>query len=83
MMSFQLNLTTLSGFALVYLGLRLFFFGQSSRPVRVSAIVLAILHLVGSLILIFYSWRFDIVMQFGQFLLTLTSAYWVLKETQN
>ncbi|MGV0025399.1 Ycf66 family protein [Phormidesmis priestleyi] len=78
-----LNLATLSGLALVYLGLRLLFFGQSSRPIRVSAIVLAILHFASSIILIFYGWRFDIVMQLGQLLLTLTSAYWVLKETRS
>ena len=83
MVNFQFNLASLSGLILVYLGLRLLIFGQSIRPVRVSAIVPAILLLVSSIMLIFYGWRFDPIMQIGQLLLTLTSAYWVLKETRS
>ncbi len=83
MVNFQFNLASLSGLILVYLGLRLLVFGQSSRPVRVSAIVPAIALLVSSIMLIFSGWRFDPIMQIGQLLLTLTSAYWVLKETRS
>ncbi|KAM3097423.1 Ycf66 family protein [Phormidesmis sp. 146-35] len=82
MVNFQLNFASLSGLALVYLGLKLLLFAQSSRPVRVAAIVLAVFLLISSVIFVLYGWRFDPIMQIGQILMTLTSAYWVLKQTR-
>lgn len=79
------NLVSLSGSLLLLLGLLLIPLGlMFRRPFQaanlVQDIVLTLVFLICGLILSFQGWRYDPIMQFGQFLITLSVIYLVMKD---
>ncbi len=81
MVNFQFNLASISGIILAVGGAGLYAV-RSFRPElsRDSDIFFSAVGLLCGLILIFYGWRFDPIMQFGQVLLTGASIFFVLEN---
>ena len=81
MVNFQFNLASISGIILAVGGAGLYAV-RSFRPElsRDSDIFFSAVGLLCGLILIFYGWRFDPIMQFGQVLLTSASIFFVLEN---
>jgi Ycf66 protein N-terminus len=81
MVNFQFNLASVSGIILAVGGAGLYAV-RSFRPElsRDSDIFFSAVGLLCGLILIFYGWRFDPIMQFGQVLLTGASIYFVVEN---
>jgi hypothetical protein len=81
MVNFQFNLASISGIILAVGGAGLYAI-RSFRPElsRDSDIFFSAVGLLCGLILIFYGWRFDPIMQFGQVLLTGASIFFVLEN---
>lgn len=81
MVNFQFNLASISGIILAVGGTALYAV-RSFRPqiARDTDIFFSAVGLLCGLILIFYGWRFDPIMQFGQVLLTGASVYFVFEN---
>ncbi len=81
MVNFQFNLASISGIILAVGGASLYAV-RSFRPqiARDTDIFFSAVGLLCGLILIFYGWRFDPIMQFGQVLLTGASVYFVFEN---
>jgi len=81
MVNFQFNLASISGIVLAVGGASLYAV-RSFRPqiARDTDIFFSAVGLLCGLILIFYGWRFDPIMQFGQVLLTGASVYFVFEN---
>lgn len=81
MVNFQFNLASISGIVLAVGGASLYAV-RSFRPqlARDTDIFFSAVGLLCGLILIFYGWRFDPVMQFGQVLLTAAAIYFVFEN---
>ncbi|MBW4441226.1 MAG: hypothetical protein KME10_08350 [Plectolyngbya sp. WJT66-NPBG17] len=81
MVNFQFNLASISGMILAVGGASLYAV-RSFRPqiARDTDIFFSAVGLLCGLILIFYGWRFDPIMQFGQVLLTGASVYFVFEN---
>ncbi|MGV0027702.1 Ycf66 family protein [Phormidesmis priestleyi] len=81
MVNFQFNLASVSGILLAVGGAALYAV-RSTRPElsRDSDIFFSAVGLLCGLILIFYGWRFDPIMQFGQVMLTGTSIFFVVEN---
>ncbi len=81
MVNFQFNLASISGMILAVGGASLYAV-RSFRPqiARDTDIFFSAVGLLCGLILIFYGWRFDPIMQFGQVLLTGAAVYFVFEN---
>lgn len=81
MVNFQFNLASVSGILLAVGGAALYAV-RSARPElsRDHDIFFSAIGLLCGLILIFYGWRFDPIMQFGQVLLTGASIFFVVEN---
>ncbi|MEP0916530.1 hypothetical protein NC981_06850 [Leptolyngbya sp. DQ-M1] len=81
MVNFQFNLASISGIILAVGGTALYAV-RSFRPqiARDTDIFFSAVGLLCGLILIFYGWRFDPIMQFGQVLLTGAAVYFVFEN---
>ncbi len=81
MVNFQFNLASISGIILAVGGAALYAV-RSFRPQlsRDSDIFFSAVGLLCGLILIFYGWRFDPIMQFGQVLLTGAAIFFVIEN---
>ncbi|MBE9010204.1 hypothetical protein IQ250_08300 [Pseudanabaenaceae cyanobacterium LEGE 13415] len=81
MVNFQFNLASISGIVLAVGGASLYAV-RSFRPqlARDTDIFFSAVGLLCGLILIFYGWRFDPIMQFGQVLLTGAAIYFVFEN---
>lgn len=81
MVNFQFNLASISGIILAVGGTSLYAV-RSFRPqiARDTDIFFSAVGLLCGLILIFYGWRFDPIMQFGQVLLTGAAIYFVFEN---
>lgn len=81
MVNFQFNLASVSGILLAVGGAALYAI-RSARPElsRDHDIFFSAVGLLCGLILIFYGWRFDPIMQFGQVLLTGASIFFVVEN---
>ena len=81
MVNFQFNLASISGIVLAVGGAALYAV-RSARPElsRDSDLFFSAVGLLCGLILIFYGWRFDPIMQFGQVLLTGTAIFFTLEN---
>ncbi|KAM3101899.1 Ycf66 family protein [Phormidesmis sp. 146-12] len=81
MVNFQFNLASVSGILLAVGGAALYAV-RSTRPElsRDHDIFFSAVGLLCGLILIFYGWRFDPIMQFGQVLLTGASIFFVVEN---
>ncbi|GAP98210.1 Ycf66 family protein [Leptolyngbya sp. NIES-2104] len=81
MVNFQFNLASISGIVLAVGGASLYAV-RSFRPqiARDSDIFFSAVGLLCGLILIFYGWRFDPIMQFGQVLLSGAAIYFVFEN---
>ncbi|MGG6267732.1 Ycf66 family protein [Leptolyngbya sp. AN03gr2] len=81
MVNFQFNLASISGIVLAVGGASLYAV-RSFRPqiARDTDIFFSAVGLLCGLILIFYGWRFDPIMQFGQVLLTGAAVYFVFEN---
>jgi Ycf66 protein N-terminus len=81
MVNFQFNLASVSGILLAVGGAALYAV-RSARPElsRDHDIFFSAVGLLCGLILIFYGWRFDPIMQFGQVLLTGASIFFVVEN---
>jgi Ycf66 protein N-terminus len=81
MVNFQFNLASVSGILLAVGGAALYAV-RSTRPElsRDHDIFFSAVGLLCGLILIFYGWRFDPIMQFGQVLLTGASIFFVIEN---
>ncbi len=84
MVNYQFNLVGLCGIALVILALALPIMGLLYRPFQaeklIQDVVLAILYLISGVILVFYGWRFDLIMQFGLLPLVWSIVYFCVKD---
>lgn len=81
MVNFQFNLASVSGIVLAVGGAALFAV-RSLRPqlARDTDVFFAAVGLLCGLILVFYGWRFDPLMQFGQVLLTGATIFFVIEN---
>lgn len=81
MVNFQFNLASVSGIVLAVGGAALFAV-RSLRPqlARDYDVFFAAVGLLCGLILVFYGWRFDPLMQFGQVLLTGATIFFVIEN---
>ncbi|NJR51579.1 MAG: hypothetical protein HC780_20305 [Leptolyngbyaceae cyanobacterium CSU_1_3] len=81
MVNFQFNLASVSGIILAVGGAALYAV-RSARPElsRDHDIFFSAVGLLCGLILIFYGWRFDPIMQFGQVLLTGAAIFFVVEN---
>ncbi len=81
MVNFSFNLASVSGIVLAVGGAALYAV-RSARPElsRDSDIFFAAVGLLCGLILIFYGWRFDPIMQFGQVLLTSATIFFIIEN---
>lgn len=81
MVNFQFNLASISGIILAVGGASLYAV-RSFRPqiARDTDIFFSAVGLLCGLILIFYGWRFDPIMQFGQVMLTGAAIYFVFEN---
>jgi hypothetical protein len=81
MVNFQFNLASVSGIVLAVGGAALFAV-RSLRPqlARDTDVFFAAVGLLCGLILVFYGWRFDPLMQFGQVLLTGAAIFFVIEN---
>lgn len=81
MVNFQFNLASISGIVLAVGGASLYAV-RSFRPqiARDTDIFFSAVGLLCGLILIFYGWRFDPIMQFGQVMLTGAAIYFVFEN---
>lgn len=85
MVNFGFNSASLLGALLALFGLLLVPLGLSfRRPFRkgnlFQDILLALVCLLCGFVLIFQGWRLDPILQFGQFLLTVSFIYLVIKD---
>jgi Ycf66 protein N-terminus len=81
MVNFQFNLASISGIVLAVGGAALYAV-RSARPElsRDHDLFFSAVGLLCGLILIFYGWRFDPIMQFGQVLLTGSAIFFTLEN---
>jgi hypothetical protein len=81
MVNFSFNLASVSGIVLAVGGAALYAV-RSARPElsRDSDIFFSAVGLLCGLILIFYGWRFDPIMQFGQVLLTAATIFFIVEN---
>lgn len=81
MVNFSFNLASVSGIVLAVGGAALYAV-RSARPElsRDSDIFFSAVGLLCGLILIFYGWRFDPIMQFGQVLLTAATIFFIIEN---
>jgi CHASE2 domain-containing sensor protein len=77
MVNFQFNLTSISGFVLLWLAARLLFGGSNQNRERFAHVVMSFIYAVAGVIALLYGWRFDPIMQIGQLLLVAAQIYWV------
>jgi hypothetical protein len=85
MVNYSFNLASLIGILLLILGASIVPLGLLIRkPFRVANlvqnVVLAPVYLFCGLILFLQGWRLDPILLFGEFLLILSSFYWVIKD---
>ena len=84
MVNFQFNLASILGVGLLVLAIALPILSLTAQPIDrgrvLQNLVLAPLYLFAGVILMFYGWRFDLIMQLSQILLVGLNLYWVFKD---
>ncbi len=85
MVNYQFSIVSLLGVVLVLIGLLLpmleLMIRRGSRvETLLQDLVLAPLYLLAGLVLVFYGWRFDPIMQVGELLLVGSNLYWILRD---
>lgn len=85
MVNSGLNSASLLGICLMLFSIAFIPLGIAlRRPFRIGNliqdIIFAFVYLLCGSILVFQGWRLDPILQFGEFLLTLSSVYWVIKD---
>ncbi|MGV0025400.1 Ycf66 family protein [Phormidesmis priestleyi] len=85
MVNYQFSITGLLGLILVLVGLflpllELILYRGSRVEKLLQDLVLSPLYFLIGLILVFYGWRFDPIMQLGQVLLVSSNLYWIVRD---
>ncbi|KAM3100447.1 Ycf66 family protein [Phormidesmis sp. 146-35] len=85
MVNYQFSIVGLLGLVLVLLGLflplsELMAHGSSRVETLLQDLVLAPFYVLAGLVLVFYGWQFDPIMQFGELLLVSSNVYWIVQD---
>ncbi len=84
MVNFQFNLASIMGICSVGLSVALPILSLTTQPIGrgrvIQSLALAPLYFFPGVILMFYGWRFDPIMQLSQIFLVGLNAYWGFRE---